>query len=137
MSITEQIVNEINERKDTLAWWGENCEHYAQLVKEIKDADYEVKLTHTGLDIVGTGDKVKLVAAFRILRRHGFCPYRRPEAKETYYSAYFNHDTLKSIWFSFSSTVCQRVQVGTEMREVPVYEVQCGQSMAITDEDLG
>lgn len=28
----------------------------------------------------------------------------------------------------FYSTVCKRVQVGTKMEEVPVYEIQCGEA---------
>jgi hypothetical protein len=29
------------------------------------------------------------------------------------------------IFLAFTSTVCKRVQVGVETKEVPVYEIQC------------
>lgn len=139
--ITDEMRRQIEERRDILVWWGMNHARYDDMVKELRDADFEAKLSTTGIDVSGTGDKEKLIKAFRIFRRYGYVPSSRPEAKATYFSTYFAperyEEGLKSVWFSFASTVCQRVQVGTELREVPVYEVQCGQSMTVTDEDLG
>lgn len=135
--LTDNLRQEIEERKDALVWWGINHQKYEPIIKDLKDLGLEPRLSTTGLDVFGTGDKQLLIGAFRAFRRHGFNTTSRPGEKATYYSTFFYpEDGGKGIWFSFSSTVCQRVQVGTELKEVPVYEIQCGESMAVTEEEI-
>lgn len=117
-----------------LDWWESNKASYKDLIDKLESLGYEANLSSTGLDISGTGGKDKLVGAFRAFRAAGFNATSRPDAKTTYFSSFFYHDELNKIWFSFSSDVCKRVQIGTEFKEVPVYEVQCGESMAVDEE---
>jgi hypothetical protein len=126
------------ETSTTLGWWAKNHDQYDGLLDKLVNAGFQVSLSNSGIDISGSGDKAMLILAFKLLRAEGYTPSRRPEAKDTYFSTYMRHDDLdrRSIWFTFSSTVCKRVQVGTEMKEVAVYEVQCGEPMTITDEEL-
>lgn len=136
-NITESILHDLKSATETLVWWSQNEASYADLIAKVEKLGYEVRLTSTGVDISGTGDKQMLVGAFRVLRAECFTPTRRPGAKDTYFSAFFHHEALKSVWFSFSSTICHRVQVGTEMKEVPVYDVVCTDgNMAISDEEI-
>jgi hypothetical protein len=133
-AVTTPLYEDIKRSTDMLIWWGENEHNYAPLVKQFQAAGFDVKLSQTGVDVAGSGGKDKIVAAFRIMRAHGFDREQRPGPNETYYSGFFTHPHLKSIWFSFSSTVCQRVKVGTEMREVDLYEVRCGETLEIPNE---
>ena len=77
-----------------------------------------------------SGDSHTLGATWAILRKAGFkCTSERPAANQPSWSGWFNVDSGEPsdarIFLSFSSTVCKRVQVGVETKEVPVYEVQC------------
>jgi hypothetical protein len=134
--ITKDLLETINVASATLTWWTIYGPAYEDLISKLETLGFEATLAGDGVNIRGSGDKKMLVGAFRALRAAGFNTSHRPAAKDSYYSTYFTHDTLKNIWFSFSSTVCQRVQIGTEMKEVPVFEIQCSDNMEITDEDL-
>jgi len=73
------------------------------------------------------GSRADLDIMFGVLRRAGLRPGRRPEEKNTYYATFWYWDEIGSefVFVSFSSTSCKRVQVGTKMEEVPVYETIC------------
>lgn len=73
------------------------------------------------------------------IRRAGFVPEFRPAAdtKLPTFSTYFKKENFAcKIWFCFSSSVCTRKQVGTETKEVPIYEVVCSESLAADLESL-
>jgi hypothetical protein len=85
-----------------------------------------VSVYFTGtLDVGVTGDRHALMAAFGALRRLNFTPSSRPVAGSPSYSAFFTHDSGAMVWFSFSSTQCRRVKVGTKTVEQDVYETVC------------
>lgn len=134
-NITKTVVDDIKRLSDILAWWNESSSDYRDLILELEGLGYEVQLSSTGLDIRGSGGKSMLTAAFRAFRRFGFKPSSRPAKSESYFSCFFYHEELKQVWFSFSSTVCQRVKVRTEMREVDVYEIQCSEDMEVNEEE--
>lgn len=124
--ITTNLKQSIDSSIAVLDWWRVNQLEYAPLVKGLQDAGYDVILSATGLDVSGSGKKEMLVEAFRILRREGWDTPSRPEEKTNYFSCFFNKEPVKyRLYFSFSSTVCKRVQIGTRYQEVPVYEIQC------------
>lgn len=96
------------------------------------------KLEPTALDVEPsyatcclTGDRHKLNAAFGVLRRHGFEPGSRPEAKQSQYATFFTRKNdvglYTEMFFQFSSTQCRRVKVGTRTKTVEedVYETVC------------
>jgi len=74
-----------------------------------------------------TGTRADLDIVFGVLRRAGLKPSSRPQEKESYYSTFWHWDeeSVNYLWVSFSSSTCKRVQVGTKMEEVPVYETVC------------
>jgi hypothetical protein len=77
------------------------------------------------LNISLTGDKHKLLAAIRILRRHGYKADKAPEDKSPNYYAFFHKEDSMIVWFSFSSTKCRRIKVGTKTVEQDIYETVC------------
>jgi len=114
----------------------ENLISYYTLRKETFDpvlAELEAKLQVLNvsldmscIDVSVSGGKPELNTVFGILRKFEFTPDDRPDEKvKASFNTYFRHTTGAVIWFSFSSTLCKRVQVGTKMVEQPIYEVQC------------
>lgn len=79
------------------------------------------------LDIHLSGDKHALAEMVRVLRTRGFSTANSPPKKgDNIWSAFFRKDGIPfDIWFSFSSTVCRRVKVGTKMVEQDVFETVC------------
>jgi len=119
-----------------LDWWLAHKASYEDLISKLEEAGYEVQLTRTGLDITGCGGKKKLEAAFKLLRRAGWEPTFRPTDKTTYYSSFFYNEAVEKyrVYLSYSSDVCRRVQVGTRFEEVPIYEIQCSESMELSED---
>ena len=101
------------------------------VVKVLKRAG--VNINHVYVDsssynVSITGTRADLDIMFGVLRRAGLIPRSRPAEKQTDYCAFWNwsEDSVDDyLWVSFSSTTCKRVQVGTRMEEVPVYETVC------------
>ena len=90
-----------------------------------------VNVTDVGVDsssynISITGPRADLDVMFGILRRLGLQPTSRPQEKTQYFSTYWTFEGATDyIFVMFSSTSCKRVQVGTKMEEVPVYDTVC------------
>jgi hypothetical protein len=72
------------------------------------------------------GDGAKLKQVWGLLRRNGYNTTLRPQKGETQFLAFWERKDQAQIFMYFTSTLCKRVQVGTEMKEVPIYETQCG-----------
>lgn len=120
-----------------ISWWAAHHQALMGLVEDMDKVGFDATVTSSGLEFSGAGDKAKLLAMFRTMRKHGYTPSSRPAAETTYFYAYWDRaDGIGSVWVGFTSTVCKRVQVGTEMKEVAVYEVRCGENMEVTDEEL-
>jgi len=133
--LTRGIHEQIEALNGQLMQYLNNQDRYDALIEEMKAAGYEVTLPGT-LDFHGCGGKDMLLDGLKILRRNGYVSREIPAKKATVFAAFFNSEDLPDsddpnheplrVWFSFSSTVCRRVLVGTEMREVEIYEVRCG-----------
>lgn len=137
------IDKQIDEQMEYIAaqarWWANNSHHYESAIEDLVLIGAEVRLSFTGIDVTMTGGKNELRLLFKFLRKNGFAPTHRPTEKDkSYWGAFFYKnlpdEDLKPLWVSFSSNVCKRVQVGTEMKEVPVYEVQCSDNLEVEDE---
>ena len=83
-----------------------------------------VSIDTGGYNVNVTGSRADLDVMFGILRREGLTPDRRPVEKDTSYCTYWRAESFK-LWVWFTSTSCKRVQVGTELKEVPVYDTVC------------
>jgi hypothetical protein len=86
----------------------------------------DVSVDSTSYNISISGPRADLDVMFGILRRHGLQPNGRPEEKTQYYSTFWKFDdTSEFLFVTFASTSCRRVQVGTKMEEIPVYDTVC------------
>lgn len=124
--IERQLIKEalaVAERRET---WQMHKSELAPVVNAMRKLGADVSLSDS-LDIRMVGDAKVLAAAVRILRTSGFgTGAKRPSKGDTTWTAFFKSDSLAvSIYFSFSSSVCRRVQVGTAMVEQPVFETVC------------
>lgn len=84
-------------------------------------------LSHKEVDLSIAGDRHTLKAAFGALRTLGYEPSSRPGDKpEPSFSCRWEHpDHDCRFWLFFSSTACTRVKVGTQTKEVDLYETVC------------
>ncbi len=104
--------------------------YYPLLADGLGELDPHAYADPFDLNISFTGDKRALERAFGILRRNGFVPEERPKANQPSFHTRFRQIDGASVWLSFSSRVCKRVQVGTRTVEEPVYEIQCDDAPA-------
>ena len=77
-----------------------------------------------GYNVSLTGSRADLDIVFGTLRRLGLTPDSRPAEKDTSYCTWWRAEGFR-LWVWFTSTSCKRVQVGTELKEVPVYDTVC------------
>jgi hypothetical protein len=110
---------------------------YTALLRELLKAKVNiinVMLGYKSVQISITGDYEMLLRTMRVLRSYGLNAEKRPAEGEATYCAYWTaslddidgiDDRDVRVILDFSSTQCQRVQVGTKLQEVPVYEVRC------------
>ena len=102
----------------------------SELAKALQRAGIEivnVSVDGSSYTLSIVGSRADLDIMFGVLRRAGLTPSDRPQEKEQYYTAFWDFNTgfREYVWISFASTSCKRVQVRTEMQEVPVYETVC------------
>lgn len=107
-----------------------DAKRVTEIIKSLQRAGINpisVHVDYSSYNVSITGTRAELDIMFGVLRRAGLKPGRRPEEKKTYYATFWYWDESESeyIFVSFSSTSCKRVQVGTKMEEVPVYETVC------------
>lgn len=136
--VMQELQGRLNDVHRQINWWDANKDIYQPMLEELDNAGFTCSLSNNTVDVSGSGDKAKLLKLFRIMRNYGWEPTRRPEPKETWYSTFWRHQYVTSaIWTSYTGTECKRVQVGTKMEEVPVYEVQCSTGdLTVTDEEI-
>jgi hypothetical protein len=107
-----------------------DAKRVTEIIKSLQRAGvkpYNVTVDYSSYNVWITGTRADLDIMFGVLRRAGLRPSRRPEEKNTYYATFWYWDESESgyVFVTFSSTSCKRVQVGTKMEEVPVYETVC------------
>ena len=129
MTTLETIRAEILKRQqEDLAVIENHGATYAPVIDGL--ARFEPRFSVGGgcLDIAFSGDKHALEAAWGVLRKAGFeVSGERPKPNQPSYSSFFRHPDGALIWFSFSSTVCRRVKIGTQMVAQDIYETVCGE----------
>lgn len=77
------------------------------------------------------GDGLKLGKVWGELRRAGFSCSSRPKKGDTQFSGWFEQDGYATISVYFTSTMCRRVQVGTQIVQQPIYETICGEDASV------
>lgn len=102
---------------------------------EEMDIEPRFDLDNEYITLQFTGDGNKLKEVWGLLRRHDYQVSSRPEKGDTQFCAFWNREGQAKLFMYFTSSMCRRVQVGTEMKEVPIYETQCGELPEIEAED--
>ena len=120
--------------------WRENAPAFTGGLLEALEALEYIDPRWTGytLDVVFSGTKVELIAVWKILRANGWkTDAERPKEKaEMWYGSWHKEGCEASIWVNFMSKTCVRKQVGTQMKEVPVYDIVCGEPELEKNGDL-
>lgn len=104
--------------------------NHTGLIVELENLDLDLRFNFedgcVDMTFAGDGDKFRVVWA--ALRRARFEPTSRPAKGASSFATFFEFPLSSEyprIWFSFSSTVCRRVKVGTRMVEQDVFETHC------------
>ena len=113
--------------KKTASFYHRNKVQIGLVAESLKKVNVlRAECTSDSFDLSITGDTHMLNATFAAFRKMGYEPDKRPEEKVATFSCYWDHPDLEArFWLYFTSTVCQRVKVGTETKEVDVYETVC------------
>jgi hypothetical protein len=144
-SINKQIKAAHQEHRDRMGYLKTYMSLYAALLRQLQKA--KVNIVHVSLgwktlNLSIAGDYEMLLRTMRVFRSRGMDAYKRPQEGEASYHAYWtakydedSEDWDKScsyeneedmrVFLNFTSTQCERIQVGTKLEEVPVYEVRC------------
>jgi hypothetical protein len=125
IALSEAMLNLVKIR----ARWAAHRDFFAPIVAAFQRIGVDPKMDSANyLSVTMTGDKDKLAAAFRILRGAGFTfTADRPKKGDSEWYAFFSHTMCPvDIWFSFTSSVCRRVKVGTKTVQQDIYETVCG-----------
>lgn len=142
MNETIQQINNERQRKylNECEWFTKNLPAMDYLYRALKENnlpvdDFTFRQDSYSFDILATGDKKMLNAIWGVLRRHRMVPEEHLKDNRPYFTVAWNPEAEAieeglyhsgfCVYFIFSSTVCRRVQVRTEMQEVAVYEVRC------------
>lgn len=93
----------------------------------VKIDTQSARVTDGCIDLNVAGNKHVLAACFSAFRKLGYEPSDRPGIEmEPSFACYWEHSQHKCKWWLyFSSTQCTRIKIGTEMREVAIYETVC------------
>lgn len=111
-----------------------NAEAFGKLIADHKplflwleqhDLDVGFDIRYGSMDLYFSGDGRRLGSVWGELRRSGFECGSRPKKGDTSFTGFFRKEGFPHIYLSFSSTLCKRVQVGTQLVEQPIYETQC------------
>lgn len=101
---------------------------------EEQDLDVRFSLQDGEMNLAFTGDGPRLGKVWGELRRNGYVPVAHPKKGEPLFYTRWLKEGCATFWMNFSSSVCRRVQVGTQTVEQPIYEVQCGEIPEMIEE---
>lgn len=121
---------------------------FPELFRALEDLDIEPGFNLDGdyIHLAFAGDGPKLAVVWKLLRHHGFKNSCHPKKGDTTFYAFWEQEGYAKFFMNFTSSVCRRVQVGTQMVETPIYETHCGElapeleapsrAVVATDNDL-
>lgn len=128
--VGKDLIDSDKRLRDQASWYHANKGNIQALADAFKESSIEVvraNLSFEEVDVSVAGDRHTLNGIFSIFRKLGYEPTDRPKsAPEASFHCRWDHaDHSTRFWLSFSSTKCTRVKVGTETREVDIYETVC------------
>lgn len=122
--VVEKMYTKQNELQKFIRAWLEGRGTSLPFVRDCLMLGFELTFSPPYIHLTGCGDKDKFLKLIRIHRKHGHKP-SIPSKGATEAMWFVNVTPELEIFVRFASTVCKRVQVGTKMEEVPIYETQC------------
>lgn len=127
--LKEDVDTNLNHAQKRCLLYAEHKEEIKQVARNLLEEEVTVigcSMDSNSIDLNISGDFAVLKAIFRAFRKAGWIIEDAPKKAEPSFHTFIKRpDSELKWWLSFSSTICKRVQIGTEMKEVPVYEVQC------------
>lgn len=116
----------------TLRHFSDHRNDYLAVLKALEPLRI-IAVEHSGasIDVSLAGDRRTIARAFMAMRRLGyFLRTDRPKRGETQWVGKWSHENGTGVWMMFSSTVCRRVKVRTELVEQEVFETVCDEGVA-------
>lgn len=149
MKVEHQLLTEQVTLAEKTKLWLETKEHFQPLIDEPLLREVDITWTAGGtLYLSASGSGENLTQIFKLLAKHSFrLPdhVKRPKEHQPEWIGRFQKlvgdpseglaGKTVSVFVSFSSTVCQFEQVGTETKEVPVYKIRCGDTIVESTEE--
>ena len=89
---------------------------------------FSVEVSYTGLQIHLSAERETILAFVRKLYSLSLRPWKKPSSSDISWYSYWSETGEEKealFYLSISSLSCEFVQVGTEMKESPIYEVKC------------
>jgi hypothetical protein len=123
-----KLIEDQEELTKRAGWYHRNKGHIEEAARALVKIEVQsASLQDGSVDFNVTGDKHTLKAVFGALRKLGYEPSKRPLEKPaaSFYCSWYHpeHDCKFFLWFT--SSKCTRVKVGTETKEVDIYETVC------------
>jgi len=117
--------------------WVASKPHLLPLIAKLVALGHEPRYNDSYLSIDFAGDAKALADVVRALRNSGWdTKSAKPKPEDTSWSAYYTKEGCKvDVFLWFSSSVCRKVKVGTKLVEQDVYEVQCGDTNLLGDDN--
>jgi hypothetical protein len=126
--LKEKLVSDSEALTKQAGWYHANKVEIGRVAVGLSKIDvHNAVICGQCVDLSVTGDKHTLNAIFSAFRKLGYEPTDRPGDKPaSSFSCHWEHSTEDArFWLYFSSNKCTRIKVGTETKEVPIYEIVC------------
>ena len=143
-TIEDDLMQSVCRATEAMKCWLAHRQHFIPVIEDTRMKDTFCTWASDKLYVQASGNGEQLTTLFRALAWNNFHLLenaKRPQEKQPEWQGTFRkkwtdvvgNELTFEIFVQFSSTYCQRKQVGTEMKEVPVYEVICSE---VPSEDL-
>lgn len=130
--VLEKLLDEEKDIRKTIEKWEKSKDKGLPFVKDLLMLGCHISLSKPHIYVTLSGDKDKFLKFIRIHRRYGHKP-NIPAKGETQ-ATWFIYIGESEFFMHFTSTVCKRVQTGTKMQPVPIYETVCEEFVPDTAE---
>lgn len=130
INVLRDIQEQMEYQQKRLKFYNEQAEFILPLQALMEEAEGNLNVTSYSIDLSVTGGMGLLYGLVERLEEYGYKPTKDlPEKTETYWFCRLQgaDESYPSVYLAFSNNLCVRVQVGTRMEEVPVYEVKCSE----------
>lgn len=126
-TVESRLAEEMARMAELMARWAKWKDNYAPIIDFIENGIGDCRMTYSSLDITLTGSYGMFLGVVERLEELGYSLNKDlPDTTQTYFSSFMRReDDAAPVYISWSNAYCERVQVGTEMVEQPIYEVRC------------